>query len=182
MFQLKKATFLILAGALALPSLSRAAEAPAAEAQSFAASAQAFSNVERRVLTANVAEYSFKIRVGSGPYDEIGVHRVVKEIAPNVPARASKAVFLAHGDIWNFRGAFLAGAQTLPVFLAQNGVDVWGIDFRWTLVPATVTDFSFMQGWDLQQDAASPGRSPAAASARSICWAGAVVARSAMPT
>jgi hypothetical protein len=157
MFQLKKATFLILAGALALPSLSLAAEAPAAESQSFAAAAHGFSNVERRALTADVAEYSFKVRVGSGPYDEIGVHRVVKEIAPNVPARASKAVFLAHGDIWNFRGAFLSGSQSLPVFLAQNGVDVWGIDFRWTLVPATVTDFSFMQGWDLQQDARDLG-------------------------
>ena len=79
-----------------------------------------------------MAEYSFKVRVGAGPYDEIGVHRVVKEIAPNVPAHASRAVFFAHGDIWNFRAAFLTGAKSIPVFLAENGVDVWGIDFRWT--------------------------------------------------
>ena len=151
----KNAGFLILAGALALPSFALAAEAPPADAA--AAAAQSFSNVERRALTANVAEYSFKVRVGSGPYDEIGLHRVVKEVAPNVPIRASKAVFLTHGDVWGFRAAFLTGSQTLPVFLAENGVDVWGIDLRWTLIPGSVTDFSFMQGWDLQQDARDLG-------------------------
>lgn len=158
MLSLKKSLRFVLAGALALPSFALAVEAPS-ETPAIAASAaaQAFSNVERRELTAGVAEYSFKVRVGSGPYDEIGIHRVVKEIAPNVPARSSKAVFLAHGDVWNFRGAFLSGAQSLPVFLAENGVDVWGIDFRWTLVPGDVTDFSFMADWGIEQDARDLG-------------------------
>ena len=70
---------------------------------------------------------------------------VVKETAPNRPVHARQALFLTHGDIWPFRAAFLTGAHPLPVFLAQNGVDVWGIDFRSTLVPATVTDLSFMK-------------------------------------
>lgn len=150
----KKATLLILAGALAAPSFAPAQEPQPTPA---AAAANAFSNVERRALTADVAEYSFKVRVGTGPYDEIGVHRVVKEIAPNVPARASKAVFLAHGDIWDFRAAFLTGARPLPVFLAENGVDVWGIDFRWTSVPATETDFTFLKDWGVEQDARDLG-------------------------
>jgi hypothetical protein len=155
----RKATFLILAGALALPVLSAArpaGQAPTApELQ--AAIAQPVSAIERRVLTANIAEYFFTVRVGSSPYDQIGVHRVVKETAPNVPAHARQAVFLTHGDIWNFRAAFLTGAHPIPVFLAQNGVDVWGIDFRWTLVPATVTDLSFMKTWGLEQDARDLG-------------------------
>jgi hypothetical protein len=155
----RKAILLLLAGAFALPGLSAARPAtqfPAApELQ--AAIAQPVSAIERRVLAGNVAEYFFKVRVGSGPYDEIGVHRVVKEIAPNVPARARQAVFLTHGDIWNFRTAFLTGAHPIPVFLAQNGVDVWGIDFRWTLVPGTVTDLSFMKTWGLEQDARDLG-------------------------
>lgn len=157
MFSFKKFLRFVLACVLALPSLALAAEAPASQGDAASAAAQAFSNVERRELAAGVAEYSFKVRVGSGPYDEIGVHRVVKEIAPNVPARSSKAVFMAHGDVWGFRGAFLSGAQNLPVFLAQNGVDVWGIDFRWTLVPAEVTDFSFMADWGIEQDARDLG-------------------------
>jgi pimeloyl-ACP methyl ester carboxylesterase len=147
---LKKPLYLLLAGALTLPVV---AAAQPAEPNPAAAAAQAFSNVERRALTADVAEYSFKVKVGSGPYDQIGVHRVVKEIAPNVPAKASQAVFFAHGDIWNFRSAFLTGAKPLPVYLAENGIDVWGIDYRWTLVPASVTDLSFMKDWGLEQDA-----------------------------
>jgi pimeloyl-ACP methyl ester carboxylesterase len=155
MFPLKKkTTFLLLACALALPSLALAQpEVPPTPA---AAAAHSFSNVERRALTADVAEYFFKVRVGSGPYDEIGVHRVVKETAPNVPARTAQALFLAPGDIWNFRAAFLTGAHPLPVFLAENGVDVWGIDYRWSFVPAG-EDTSFMQDWGIEQDARDLG-------------------------
>src|SRR3979490_2035428 len=93
----RKATLLLLGAALALPALGAAA------------SSNPVSPIERRALTANVAEYFFKVRVGSGPYDEIGVHRVVKEVAPNVPVHARNAVFLTHGDICGFRTAFLTG-------------------------------------------------------------------------
>jgi hypothetical protein len=165
----KKTALLLLAGVLTLPTISLAqnAEATAPQASLLAgdAASQAFSNVERRALTADVAEYTFQVRVGSGPYDVIGVHRVVKETAPNVPARTKEAVFLAHGDIWNFRAAFLTAAQSdalpddqaLPVFLAENGVDVWGIDFRWTHVPRSETDFTFMADWGIEQDARDLG-------------------------
>ncbi len=113
---------------------------------------------DRRVLSGNIVEYSFRVPVGPGPHDVIGVHRVVKETAPGVPARSSKGILLAHGDIWGFRAAFLADpAHSLPVFLAQNGVDVWGIDFRWTLVPAATTDFTFMKNWGIKTDAQDLG-------------------------
>jgi hypothetical protein len=145
----KKTTLLILAAALALPNFAAARTAPSA--------APPVSSIERHVLAPGVAEYFFTVRVGSGPYDQIGLHRVVKETAPNVPAHASRAVFLAPGDIWNFRAAFLTGAHPIPVFLAQNGLDVWGIDYRWTFVPASVTDLSFMKDWGLEQDARDLG-------------------------
>ncbi|HEV7507372.1 MAG TPA: hypothetical protein VGS07_20975 [Thermoanaerobaculia bacterium] len=157
----RKATLLLLAGALALPVVSAARPAGQAPTASElrTAIAQPVSAIQRRVLAPNIAEYFFKVRVGSGPYDQIGVHRVVKETAPNRPVHARQAVFLTHGDIWNFRAAFLTGTGThsIPIFLAQNGVDVWGIDFRWTFVPATVTDLSFMKTWDLEQDASDLG-------------------------
>jgi hypothetical protein len=109
---------------------------------------------ERRVLSGNIAEYTFRVPVGPGPHDVIGLHRVVKETSPWVPARSSRGILLAHGDIWSFRTAFLTDpAHSLPVFLARNGVDVWGIDFRWTLVPASTTDFSFMKNWGINTDA-----------------------------
>ena len=56
-----------------------------------------------------------------------------------------------------FRAAFLTGSHPIPVFLAENGIDVWGIDLRWTLVPSTVTDLSFMKSWGLEQDARDLG-------------------------
>lgn len=154
----RKAAFLILAAALVLPvvSAARPAQVPG-DTELHAAIAEPVSAIERRVLAPNIAEYFFKVRVGSGPYDQIGVHRVVKETAPNRPLHARQAVFLTHGDIWNFRAAFLTGSHPIPVFLAQNGVDVWGIDFRWTFVPGTVTDLSFMKTWGLEQDARDLG-------------------------
>jgi pimeloyl-ACP methyl ester carboxylesterase len=116
----------------------------------------ALRQVERRVLAGDVAEYTYAVRVGDGPYDEIGLHRMVREI-DGKPVRSERAVFLAAGDIWNFRAAFLTGAHPLPVFLAEQGVDVWGIDYRWTRVPASVPDTSFMQSWDMAQDAEDLG-------------------------
>lgn len=129
------------------------------------AGACAPSAVTRRQLTPNVAEYSFTVRVGRGTYDVLGLHRVVRETAPFRPARAADAVFFVHGDAWGFDAAFLASAaspavpdaRALPVFLAERGVDVWGIDLRWTRVPAGTTDFSFMEDWGMKRNAADVG-------------------------
>jgi pimeloyl-ACP methyl ester carboxylesterase len=143
----KRSILLALAGALVLPALAMAQSAIAPPV----------SAIQRHALTADVAEYFFTVRVGAGTYDQIGVHRVVKEIAPYVPVPASRAVFLAPGDIWNFHAAFENRPDPLPVFLAENGIDVWGIDYRWTFVPATVTDLTFMKNWGLDQDAHDVG-------------------------
>jgi hypothetical protein len=112
---------------------------------------------ERRQIFEDVFEYSYRVRVGNGTHDLITLHRVVREVAPGVPARAPKSVFLVHGDAWGFRSAFLASAaseavprqQSLAIFLARQGVDVWGLDLRWVEVPRETTDFSFMKGWNL---------------------------------
>jgi len=151
-----RALNLLLAAALVLPVLAAAGPVPAGP-PSVTTPASIVSAIQRRTLTADVAEYFFTVRVGPGPYDQIGVHRVVKEIAPYVPVHAGRAVLLAHGDIWKFDAAFLTGARPVPVFLAENGVDVWGIDYRWTFVPASVTDLSFMKDWGLDQDARDLG-------------------------
>jgi hypothetical protein len=160
---------LLAAGALALPALAlpvpavAAAAAPPVVDEPALLARQLVSPIQRRALTPDVAEYFFTLRVGSGPHDKIGVHRVVKETAPNAPVHAERAVMLAAGDIWNFRAAFLTGGQPFPVFLAERGIDVWGIDYRWTLVPASVTDLSFMKDWGLEQDARDLGAAIAVA-------------------
>jgi hypothetical protein len=174
---MSKRTFFSLL-ALAVPALVAPTQAAADENQALAAfdfqqviadvcagAAVADSDVggtctvtafTRRPITFDVAEYSVELRVGPEAHDVIGLHRVVRELSPNRPMHTEKAVMMAHGDIWGFDAAFLAGGspESIPVYLAENGVDVWGIDFGWTLVPAGETDFSFMARWSVDRDIA----------------------------
>jgi hypothetical protein len=147
MNRLFKAAFAVVVVVLSsVPAFAQAADA-----------VHALGQYERRVLAGDIAEYTYTVRVGDGPYDQIGLHRVVRETSAGQPIRTGRAVFLAPGDIWNFRAAFLTGANPLPLFLAGQNVDVWGIDYRWTRVPGNVADTSFMQGWGLSQDASDLG-------------------------
>src|SRR5690242_11416645 len=54
--------------------------------------------VERRQVVDDIFEYSYPVRVGHGTYDVITLHRVVRELAPGLPVRTPKSVFLVHGD------------------------------------------------------------------------------------
>jgi len=163
---MKKPIQLLLACALVLPALSTAQAAPAGSTPNDRALLRqaatlgcrqagcTSSNVQRRDLGGGVAEYTYVLRVGSGAYDAIGLHRVVREQSPYHPVHTNRALLLTHGDIWGFEAAFLSDpGHSLPVFLAKNNLDVWGIDLRWVRVPATVTDFTFMKDWGIEHDA-----------------------------
>lgn len=105
-------------------------------------------------LSGDVYEYDYIIPTGSGIYDHVGVHRVV-QVTDGRPIASPNGVFLVHGDAWDFDAAFVGGTtpnQSVAVYLASRGVDVWGIDLGWTLVPSSTTDFSFMAHWGLQRE------------------------------
>ena len=114
------------------------------------------TDFQRAQLFGDVYHYSYRVRVGPGPHDVIGLHRVVKERRPYQPIRTQKSIFLQHGDIIGFV-EFVFGSitpnlpddQSVATYLALNDVDVWGIDQPWVLVPA-LTDYSFAQNWGLQ--------------------------------
>lgn len=114
---------------------------------------------DRVTIKGNIIHYKAIVQVGPGPHDIIGIHRVVKERRLFRPIRTDKTIFLQHGDAKNFEGMFLPGTLSpnmpddfgLAVFLAENDVDVWGIDQAWTLVPEATSDFSFMADWGLQR-------------------------------
>jgi hypothetical protein len=118
----------------------------------------ALSGVTRTVIDGDVVEYRAELRVGPGAHDRVGIHRVVRERAPWRPIAAPDALMFVHGSASTFRtaaapglaspGRFDAGFGLAP-FLAARGVDVWGIDLRWSLVPAGETDFGFMRRWNL---------------------------------
>ncbi len=115
--------------------------------------------LHREHVTGDIYHYHFELRIGAHPFDKLGIHRVIKEPRYLRPIRTHKNIMLQHGDCKDFQGMFLPGTLSpntpddfgLAVFLAVNEVDVWGIDQAWTLVPAEVTDFSFMQHWGLQK-------------------------------
>jgi hypothetical protein len=114
-------------------------------------------SLQRRdvVPSARVVAYEAIVQVGPDPSrDIIGLHRVVKELAPWVPIATPASLMMVHGDAWPFTGAFFDAPDrgTAPVFFAQHDIDVWGIDLRWTQVPTTTTSFDFMQHWGLDTD------------------------------
>jgi hypothetical protein len=95
-----------------------------------------FSRAARTSLGSDLAHYSVILPVGPGPDDRIRLHRVVRETSPGHPVRTRGAVTLMHGDFATFESNFAAGEASLAAFLARRDIDVWGIDRRWTLLPA----------------------------------------------
>ena len=116
-------------------------------------------NFQRNHIIEDIYHYKFQVRTGSGPYDIIGIHRVVKERWFGLPARTELSLFFQHGDAKDFEGMMLPATHSpstppdfgMAVYLAKKNVDVWGIDQAWTLVPEGTSDLSFMQDWGLQR-------------------------------
>jgi hypothetical protein len=120
---------------------------------------------ERTVLAGDIAHYSVRIHTGPGEYDQIGIHRVVRETQPWRPIRTRKSVFLQHGDLKDFTGMFLPGAASprqpddvgLAFQLAASNIDVWGIDQAWTLVPDGLPDYGFLLDFGMDRCIADLG-------------------------
>ena len=104
-----------------------------------------------------VVHYALDIKVGSGDEEFVRLHRVVKE-QPNGKTGPTHAnVFMVHGAGQNFNDIFLHSdigyaESSCPVYLANNNIDVWGIDLGWTRIPAETTDFSFLENWGVDRD------------------------------
>lgn len=117
-------------------------------------------NVQRTVLHGDIVYYRFDVSVGSGQYDTVRLHRIVREQHPLQPVSTIDAVFLLPGDPNTFQMIFMEPLisqvpewdQSVTAFLAKNDIDVWGMDYRWALVPAAVQDFQFMKDWGLETD------------------------------
>lgn len=75
----------------------------------------------------NIVELNKIIRVGKGQFDKIGIHRITK----NVHKYSRATVVMVPGSNSDFDTSFFKMAP----FLANRGVDVWGIDFRYSFVP-----------------------------------------------
>lgn len=109
---------------------------------------------DRTPIAGDLVHYSFLLAVGDTPHARLRVHRVVRERAPWQSRPKAPATMLLHGDFstfsTNFAPALTGGAapegQGLAVYLAEQGVDVWGIDRRWTTATSEGTDRSDFGG------------------------------------
>lgn len=120
----------------------------------------AFKHAERVVLHGNVVHYWFDVAVGPGEFEKIRIHRVVEETSPGRPVRKMEGVLLLPGQPQLFEQIFLPQASpdvpaeegSVALFLASNGVDVWGMDYAWSFIPYGTTDFAFLEGWGVAKD------------------------------
>jgi hypothetical protein len=121
----------------------------------------ALVDVSRQPLGGGLAHYRVRLRVGDGPNAELALHRVVAERAPWRPRAVPKAVMLLHGDFSSFASNFLPAVASPPSdapglarYLAGRGLDVWGVDRRWTQAPADGADLSDFADMGLAQELA----------------------------
>jgi hypothetical protein len=118
------------------------------------------SHMDRTVLGEDVAHYRFDVVVGTGIHDRIRLHRIVREKQPWRPIHTVAGVVLFPGGPNSFQMIFmepqisqvLPWDQSITAFFAKHNIDVWGMDYRWALVPADTADFKFMKTWSLQRD------------------------------
>lgn len=107
------------------------------------------SNINIKNLGDNIVERIEILQVGSGEFDKIGVHRISK----NICGCSKCTVVMIPGANSDFNTSF----QNMAIYLAKYGVDVWGIDFRYSFVPnntpvgypyCIASDCTFMRNWD----------------------------------
>ncbi len=118
------------------------------------------THVQRTVVHGDIVHYRYDVKVGPGQYDRIRLHRVVKEVFPYRPIHTVDGILLLAGSPNYFEAMFMvpsiskvpAWNQAMAIYLAENNIDVWGMDYRWALVPAETTDFNFMKDWGLERD------------------------------
>lgn len=94
--------------------------------------------VQRVHVTGDVYRYSYVVPVGDTPNARLVIHRLVSDSAMG---RTDDSIMLLHGDFATFASSFGDG---LAPWLAERGVDVWGVDRRATGSTGDLSDFGAM--------------------------------------
>jgi pimeloyl-ACP methyl ester carboxylesterase len=106
--------------------------------------------VSRTQIAGDIYHYRYIVPVGTGPNAQLHVHRIVREDAPNSPIKTKDAIALMHGDFATFTSNFLP----MATWLADEDIDVWGIDRRWTQQPRFGPDLTGFDEMGLDQELA----------------------------
>ena len=94
-----------------------------------------------------IYEWTFEASVGKSPFDKIALHRVAK--GPNPPAHAEAVVLYLPGTNMNGEVALEDPRYSFQVYLAEQGVDVWSMDYRTHFIPPETSqgDLSELAEW-----------------------------------
>src|SRR5271170_985652 len=94
-----------------------------------------------------IYEWSFEATVGKSPFDKIALHRVAK--GPTPPAHPAAVVLYLPGTNMNGEVALDDPRYSFQVYLAEQGVDVWSMDYRTHFIPPETqeADLSELAGW-----------------------------------
>jgi pimeloyl-ACP methyl ester carboxylesterase len=94
-----------------------------------------------------IYEWTFARTVGESPFDKIALHRVAK--GPNPPAHPAAVVLYLPGTNMNGEVALEDPRYSFQVYLAEQGVDVWSMDYRTHFIPPETpqSELSELAGW-----------------------------------
>ena len=95
-----------------------------------------------------IYEWTFAATVGKSPFDKIALHRVAK--GPTPPAHPEAVVLYLPGTNMNGEVALEDPRYSFQVYLAEQGVDVWAMDYRTHFIPPQTpqSDLSELGGMD----------------------------------
>jgi pimeloyl-ACP methyl ester carboxylesterase len=91
--------------------------------------------------------WSFEATVGKSPFDRIALVRVVK--GPTPPAHPEAVVLYLPGTNMNAEADLVDPRYSFQVYLAEQGVDVWSMDYRTHFIPPQTpqSDLSELAEW-----------------------------------
>jgi hypothetical protein len=94
-----------------------------------------------------IYEWTFEATVGKSPFDKIALHRVAR--GPTPPVHPAVVVLYLPGTNMNGEVALDDPRYSFQVYLAQQGVDVWSMDYRTHFIPPQTPqgDLSELAGW-----------------------------------
>lgn len=94
-----------------------------------------------------IYEWSYRATVGKSPFDQIALHRVAK--GPTPPAHPDAAVLYLPGTNMNGEVALEDPRYSFQVYLAEQSIDVWSMDYRTHFIPPQTpeNDLAELAGW-----------------------------------
>lgn len=146
----------LIAIAFAVAILTVAASRPASRAADVTPakappSTLQFQPVEARRSFAGLPpwahEWTYELQRGPSPFDRIALHLYSHGAHP--PSHPGIVMLYLPGTNMNGEVSVIDLHHSLPLFMADHGVDFWALDYRTHFIPPTtpVADLSELKGW-----------------------------------